>query len=176
MLSDKKGKTLSSVISKDELLELLKEYDIILPKKKVLFPSSVKRYYATHHYGKDLELVKSIIKEKKPDYLGAFNKVMKKRSMYICNMIVTNKEIYDKYCEWLFEILFEAEKRLDSSKYSKTQKRVFGFLAERLLNVWIEKNNQLTVYELPMLSLEQKDYSLGKLAERAKRHITNEKL
>lgn len=176
MSPNKKEKKLTSIISKDEILDLLDKYDIVLPKKKILFPSSIKRYYLVHHYGKDLELIKNIIKEKTPEYLEAFDKTMRKKSMYVCNMIITNKDIYDRYCKWLFGILFEAEKRMDISEYSKTQQRVFGFLAERLLNVWIEKNNQLSVYELPMLSLEQKDYSFRALAGKARRHITNEKL
>ena len=35
------------------------------------------------------------------------------------------------------KILFEVEKRVDISKYDSYQQRLFGFLGERLLNVWL---------------------------------------
>ena len=43
--------------------------------------------------------------------------------------------------EWIFGILSEVEKQIDIDNYDDYQKRVFGFLSERLFNVWIKKNN-----------------------------------
>jgi len=50
----------------------------------------------------------------------------------------------DAYCEWLFKILFEVEKRTDIANYDQYQQRLYGFLSERLLNVWI-KYRQVSV-------------------------------
>ena len=58
-------------------------------------------------------------------------------------MFVMKKDLYQKYCEWLFSILFESEKFIKISD-NKYQKRVFGFLSERLLNIFVRheiKNN-----------------------------------
>ena len=45
------------------------------------------------------------------------------------------------------------EKRVDISSYDDYQKRIFGFLAERLFNVWLLKNN-LKVKELKVVNIE----------------------
>ncbi len=37
---------------------------------------------------------------------------------------------------------FELEKRLDISAYSQNDARVFGFVSERLLDVWLDANHE----------------------------------
>ncbi len=51
------------------------------------------------------------------------------------------------------DILFAAEKKIDLSQRRDYQARIFGFLAERLFNVWLEKK-QLRVAEAAIISLE----------------------
>ena len=50
------------------------------------------------------------------------------------------------YCEWLFKILFEVEKRTDISSYDSYQQRLYGFLGERLLNVWLRHRQAKVKY------------------------------
>ena len=67
------------------------------------------------------------------------------------------KEIFDSYCKWLFDILFELEKRLDISDYSVNDARVFGFVAERLLDVWITQNS-IAYKEIPYVFMENQNW------------------
>lgn len=55
------------------------------------------------------------------------------------NMFVMSENKFDEYCEWLFKILFEIEKKLDISQYSDFYARVFGRISEILLDVWLDK-------------------------------------
>ena len=57
------------------------------------------------------------------------------------NIFVMKKEILNDYCTWLFDILFELEKRVDEKKYDKFHARFYGRISEILLDVYIYKNN-----------------------------------
>ena len=124
--------------------KLLKKYDIILPKP-FYFPNTVKEQYAYCHNGKDMDTVREIIQEKCPEYIPAFDTVMNSHTLYVFNMLITSQKLLDDYCTWLFDILFEAERRIDISGYDEYQKRIFGFLSERLLNVYCA-HHQLNAY------------------------------
>ena len=61
--------------------------------------------------------------------------------------------------KWVFTILFELEKRIDISNYDNYQARVFGFLSERLFNVYIEnKKNNLNIHEIPIIFAREVSY------------------
>lgn len=53
-------------------------------------------------------------------------------------MFLLKRDLFNNYCEWLFDILDKAEKRIVVSDDSY-QKRVFGFLSERLFNIFVLK-------------------------------------
>ena len=69
------------------------------------------------------------------------------------NMFVMRKELLEHYCTWLFDILFELERELDISHYSDNDKRVFGFVSERLLDAWLV-TNRIHFQELDIVYLE----------------------
>ena len=110
--------------------------------------------YKNVHHIKDLENCKKIIKKICPEYETAYDKVMDTKKLYQYNMLIARKELVDEYCHWLFSILFELEKITDISDYDKYNKRIYGFLSERLFNVWLEKNDNLKVKELPVNNVE----------------------
>ena len=72
-------------------------------------------------------------------------------------MFVMKKSYFDEYCTWLFDILFTLEKRIDISSYDSYEARIFGFLSERLFNVWLERQN-LKKVEVPVVFLENIDW------------------
>ena len=150
-------------ITEHNVESILQTYDIILPQKDYLDPnhSSVYEQYRHFHYVEDLDIVLDIIKCKYPQMFPiADNFFMHENKMHVCNMMICSKALCDEYAKWLFDILFEAEKLIQPTLTSRNimQKRVYGFLAERLLNVFVrykQETSGLKVKELPILFWEE---------------------
>lgn len=112
-----------------------------------------------HEYGmvpfqhrRDLDITLQILKEKYPEFAQTADSYMRSETAHECNMFIMKKEIYKNYCAWLFDILFEAEKRIDSTWYSVEEYRVMGYLAERLCGIyyeWLKTQPGIRAGELP---------------------------
>ena len=142
------------ILHRQDYEKLLREYDVILPVKRNYYIETVRSQYEHAHNKRDLNEAEKIVTELYPEYSEAFAKVMGRTKLHILNMFVMNKALFDEYCSWLFSILFELEKRIDITNYNKYEARVFGFISERLFNVWLEKQ-QLNVKEMPVVNLEK---------------------
>lgn len=138
------------ILEKNEIIKILDKYDVILPEKDIQFEKNNWDYTLGCVREKDLKLVKEVLELNYPEYMKAFNEFMNSHSASFCNMIISNKSIIDEYCEWLFDILFKVESKIDMRGYSDKEIRFFGFIGERLLNVWI-KTKGYKVYYTPML-------------------------
>lgn len=57
------------------------------------------------------------------------------------NMFICKKEIYDAYCEWLFPIMIPLAEQFKKEDLSCVKTRMMGYIGERLLTYWINKNN-----------------------------------
>ena len=161
------------IITEDELKEHLRQADILLPKPRHYWIETNYSQYVHAHHAEDLEQTSKILREKYPDYVPAFEKSMRKRSGHRFNMMVMKKELLDQYCAWLFDVLQELENALDISGYNKNDQRVFGFVGERLLDVWLE-TNRLTYKNIPYVFMEKQGW-IGKVLRFIGRKIQAEK-
>lgn len=146
----------NSVLTKVQLNSLL-DGRMILPKKRHYYIETVYSQYIHAHNKQDLDITREIIATYHKDYLDAFDRQMKRRSLHLYNMFIMPKDTFIGYCEWLFDVLFRLEDRLDITSYSLNNQRVFGFVAERLLDVYIEANN-LKYRELPYIFMEKQNW------------------
>ena len=60
---------------------------------------------------------------------------MKRRWGRRFNMFIMRREPFEAYSAWLFDILGEVERRMGED----APPRVLGHIAERLMDVWLEK-------------------------------------
>lgn len=142
------------IIGKDELEAKLGKVPVLLPKaRNYLIETNYDQYVHSRH-AQDLDITRTIIEEKYPGYIPAWERCMKSRKVHLCNMMVMRRDLANEYCSWLFDILFELEQRLDISGYSKDDARVFGLVSERLLDVWLTTND-IKYEELPVVYMEK---------------------
>ena len=130
-------------------------YDLIVPKKFYWGKKSVKEIYILGHgFEKDLNQTRKSIEKISPVYLNSYDKILDSHSAFYCNMFITKKNYFEKYTKWLFSILEDVENSIDISNYSTQETRVFGYISEILLNVWVDKNN-LKYKELNLVNTEE---------------------
>ena len=131
------------------LEKLLSKYDIILPVARHWRVSNTQQY-GDYHIAKDWEMLRQIIKERHPEYLPAFEKTMDHSNKSVgYNMFITLWKHFDAYSEWLFDILFEVEKRVPPID-DPIQSRIYGYMSERLINVFCE-HHHLKIKSIPLI-------------------------
>lgn len=121
----------------------VKQYDVIATTQvdlhKLVPPvkSNYEQYAITpYQYEEDLAVLLDIIKERYPEYYETAVNYFESSLGYFCNMFIMKREIFHEYSKWLFDILFEHEKRRDYTNYDITGYRVSGYLGERLFGIW----------------------------------------
>lgn len=151
-------KNLSSVLTTKQVNELLKKYDIILPEKRRYYIETNESHYLHAHHHEPFEVMERIIKEDYPEYYPSFKKVMKRTWAHMFNMFIMKSKPLNEYCTWMFDVLNKVEQQTDISSYSTYEKRVYGFLSELLLDVWLDKNSQYSIYEVEYVFMEHTNW------------------
>ncbi len=128
------------VLSEQTIERLLADSDIILPPREVLRESAWKEFCLHSGHERDLVLLRQAVETVDATYLPSFDRVMAGNRLHLFNMLIARREVFDAYCEWLFAVLFELEKHVDMTGYTPYEQRLYGFLSERLLNVWVAHN------------------------------------
>ena len=144
---------ISDICSYEYLLNCLKSVDIVLPYVEY-FKQNAKEEILLHCCTEEIfDKLRQIIETKYPDYIETYDRYFNENKASLFNMLFCKREIFDAYCEWLFSILYVLEKQVDLAKLNTYQQRLYGFLSERLLNVWVIKN-KLVVKHLPVIHME----------------------
>lgn len=143
------------IFTKAELEQLLGVYDVITTKR-VKLNNSYHVGFCANHNREALDMTGEVIKELYPEYYETFVSLVNGPETYFGNMLVTSKTRFDAYAKWLFTIFFEVADRIElETGEDAYHKRVFGFISEFLLLVWV-RVNRLTVYECKVGMLGEK--------------------
>lgn len=136
----------------DSISKLTDKYELIAPLRENIYQSMRSQYDENDRNGfDDISLMCEIIEEKYPEYLPSAKKYLDGHFAYYCNMFIMHRRIFDDYCEWLFDILSEFEKRKPQQLKAP---RECGKIGERLFGVYmtyIIDNTDIKWAEIPRI-------------------------
>lgn len=148
----------------DSFYELIEKYDLICPKAEDMHLTVREQYVMSKpHVALDLELAEQILIEQHPEMQQAAETYFSGTKQYFGNIYIMNSHIFHEYCQWLFPILEEFEKRCDMTGRSAQELRAPGYIAERLFGVfYTHKRDDLKCLELPRIHFESDVHLLAK--------------
>lgn len=144
-----------------DMEELFSRCDVVMARPKP-YPYNLYTEYSHAHIAGHLAVLRQIVSEKYPDYTEAYDRILlhnNRLSHY--NMFIMPRERFEHYSAWLFDILFEAERRIEIPR-DPVQARIFGYMSERLLMVYVLRNRLKTCYRQVIMVDDRKRKGLGK--------------
>lgn len=145
------------------IINKIQKYDIFLPKKEI-FKKSVYEQYKNVHIVEHLDKLLEIIASEYPEIYPYYERKIKKgNKIYPLNIFIMKKKYFFEYSEFIFDVLFKLEKKI-KIPLDTYQKRVFGFLSERMMLPFIEylkDKKNVRVKEGIVLYLNRKEKNEG---------------
>ncbi len=141
------------------LQELLMHHDVIVQRptwamKEKGIVYNIKDAYTKAHFKEDYDATMEVVAEKFPGFARSIESYGQLTVMCYNNVMIARWSVWDDYLNFLFTVLDEVQHRINIHKEGY-QSRVFGFLAERLHNLFIY-HHQLKTAHLTLGLFEDK--------------------
>lgn len=114
------------------------DIDVILPTPLYVAPSLAGNY-KERHVASDWDFMMDYMRKIYPEYFKEAVQFFDTNLYSPCNMFIMKKEILNGLCTWMFPILFACAEH-GGEREDAYQNRYPGFLAERLMTFFFEKN------------------------------------
>jgi hypothetical protein len=147
-------------ISEPEIRALVAAGKVILPPGYRL-KWQVDRQFMRVHGERVWTLTLEILRAKYPALSSRAPQIFSGNRLYRHNMFIAGREFVEAYCAFLFDVLFELQPSAGSLQFDDYQQRYGGFVAERLLTLYILANDIPRV-ERRIVDAAGKDISPGK--------------
>lgn len=151
-------KSLNTVLTEDQAKHLLETADIVLPPKRRYYVETNESHYLHAHHHEPFEVMRRVIQDQYPEYAESFDRVMKRTWAHMFNMFIMKQAPLDEYCTWMFDVLAKVEAQTDLTGYSVYEQRVYGFLSELLLDVWLDQHPEYRTTEVNYVFMEHTNW------------------
>lgn len=121
----------------EELSEIVRSGKTVLAQRES-FLQPIFHNYCNSHHSDDMSQLMEIIDRVHPGdgkQVREFFLTEYRLSPY--NMFLMPWAEFNRMCEWLFPVLFEAERTINIDNFNNYQRRIFGFMSERLVNAFV---------------------------------------
>lgn len=138
-----------------DFLDNLKDFDIILPKQKDFKIETIKEQFYNYHgellYQNMLEKFNKIY----PEEIEQLEKYLCGTKGYFDELYVMKRDIFFKFCEWIFPLVFEYLKQ-PQIMLKNNDLRDIGFIMERITGYYCNKLVRLVnAYETEIIISEK---------------------
>ena len=134
----------------DTILQTIDGTDIVLPYIEDVQrppewkePGTLYEHYRNCHISRDINLTMKVIKDLYPEDAVLTENVMHSTRGYFCHMFIMKWDVFQEYMKWVFDITMTVTNQIDLTapiyKFNPHERRVSGFLGERIINIFIEK-------------------------------------
>lgn len=154
-----------AMLSEARIRDLLTTHDVIVARTEYLRESAAEEFALHSGRAHDLALLRQAVAAVDDTVLPAYDRVMAGNRLSLYNMLIARCEWFDSYCAWLFAVLERMEPSVDMTGYSPYERRLYGFLGERLLNVYIE-HTHARVHRAAVVNTERRAVDTLRLALR----------
>ena len=144
----------SSIINKDQIYDYLDNYDIILQWPISPYYTNAYEDLTKYVFPKDIDVLISVIENDFAEYKTSLERVLSRTGISYLNMFIAKSDVFDQYSEWLFKVLQKIEGIIDISEYDVQHKRIYGYLSEVLLNVYVDCHKLRAKYKYMTILLE----------------------
>ena len=141
-------------VSEDKIKPYFPQYDCMVIKgyyePEVSFGKRITKSFGLEN-PEIFNVLVDIIQKKYPTYYAELKDFLQGNKQYLCNMFVMKKELFDEYSSFLFGVLSEVDKRVDSARFTGSKLRFLGYLGEYLLTLFImklQKNPSVKIIEM----------------------------
>ena len=162
------------------LYEYCKEYDAIYPCTCYMYKNTVNpalreneqvynvyEHFKAEHNNNCLDILKIVIDKYYPEYSNSISKVFKNEKSLFYNIYIMKKELIRGYLTWLFDILEKiGDVVKEEEEFQDKYKRMAGFVAETLTNVWLDYHESLKTGHCPIFMIDFE----SELIEKANRY------
>lgn len=148
---------LKDVLTEREIRVALETTDVLVPKARNYFIENQERHYLNAHNNEPYFVMRDVLTEQFPEYIAAFQQVGRSTKAHLYNMSIMKQADFQAYTDFLFDVLEQVAKRVELAKYVGQDRRSLGFLAERLMDVWL-LTNQKTTREFALVTTEKTNW------------------
>ena len=161
--------------------DIICNHDIIAPRSEDMGISAREHYCtSTFHFAEDLDLFIEILDRKAPQLSVTAEQYLAQSRQYFCNMFIMGREHFFEYCEILFTVLEEFDRRKTLHGNFQSD-RTDGYLGEIFTGIYLTycREKGVNIKELPRLDVWcsiQKRISYALLPPESKRRFLAKKL
>ncbi len=150
----------------NNIINAVKDNDLILPKPVKYEKYTMEKQFVVSHGESNFELMIETAKEFYPQWTELIEEARNLQIVYFFNIFIAKKEIFYDYMDFLFKICFSLEDKINLSRLPDNQRKIFGFLGERIFNIYLhilKSTKTIKIKELPLVFIDDSIESMDVL-------------